>query len=193
MVVRLVTEGWNDAARRQVEKAGFRRVSRWVMTQRPVGSAAPVAEGNGGRRTPAGERLRRAPSAEAEPAFLAWSTGALVTAAHGLYPAVGWMWRQITLEDVAEAARRRALWESAAGWLIGELEEDLFRVGWLSTTPEDAYRLVRASIDLADEQGAERLRFLIPEVDWLVRAMRRGGLEVNPLVLYEKPVEAAPD
>lgn len=188
LVVRLVTEGWNEPAQRQVESAGFRPVSSWLMAERPVGEASPRVEGNGGRRAPVEERLRPATSAEAEPAFVAWSTGELVTASHGLFPAQGWMWRQLHLEDVAAAASGRTLWENPAGWLVGGMEEDLYRVGWLSTGPEDARRLVKAAIDLAAEHGAERLRFLIPRVDWLTRAVRRAGLETHPLLIYEKAV-----
>ncbi len=48
--------------------------------------------------------------------------------------------------------------------------------------------MIRVAIDMSAEQGAELLRFLVPAVDWLMRAMRRAGLEVNPLVVYEKAV-----
>ncbi len=186
LVMRLVTEDWNQPARRQAAKAGYRMVAEWAMAQRGVGSSVPAVPGNGGRRAPAEERLRPAPVHEAEPAFFAWSSGELITAGHGLYPAIGWMWRKMTLEDVTRAARSRALWDCAAGWLIGTIEEDLLRVPWIATGPEDAYRLLRSAIELAEEQGAERLRVLFPQTDWLLRAIRRTGMELQPLVMYEK-------
>ena len=188
LVMRLLTEEWNDPAQRQVEKAGYRLVARWAMAQKDIGSSVPAPPGNGGRRAPAEERLHPAPLPETEPAFLAWSTGDLITAAHGLFPAVGWMWRRLTIEDVNRAVRTRTLWECPAGWLIGSVEEDRFWVPWVVTGPEDAYRLLKAAVDLAEEQGAERLRMLIPQTDWLLQAARRAGLELHPSLLYEKAV-----
>jgi hypothetical protein len=186
--MRLLTEEWNEPAQRQVEKSGYRLVARWAMAQKDVGRSVPSPPGNGGRRAPAEERLRPAPLPETEPAFLAWSTGDLITAAHGLFPAVGWMWRMLTIEDVTRAVRARTLWECPAGWLIGSVEEDRFWVPWVVTGPEDAYRLLKAAVDLAEEQGAERLRLLIPQTDWLLHAAERAGLEIHPSLLYEKAV-----
>jgi len=188
LVIRLLTDDWNEPAQRQVEKSGYRLVARWAMVQKSVGSSVPTHPGNGGRRAPAEERLRPASRHEVEPAFLAWSSGDLITAGHGLFPAIGWMWRQMTLDDVANAARSRTLWECPAGWLIGNVHEDMFWVPWVVTGPEDAYRLLKAAIDLAEEQGAERLRLLIPQTDWLLRAVRRAGLELHPSLLYAKAV-----
>ncbi|MGZ8754058.1 MAG: N-acetyltransferase family protein [Acidimicrobiia bacterium] len=189
LVIRLLTEDWNEAAQRQVEKSAFRLVARWAMAQKSVGRSIPAIPGNGGRRAPAEERLRPASVHEAEPAYLAWSTGDLITAGHGLFPAIGWMWRQMTLEDVTRAARSRTLWDCPAGWLIGRIEDDMFWVPWVVAGPEDAYRLVRAAIDLAEEQGAERLRMLLPHTDWLLQAVHRAGLEVRPSLLYAKTLQ----
>jgi hypothetical protein len=121
-----------------------------------------------------------------ESPFLVWSTGDLITAAHGLFPAVGWMWRQMGLDDVLLAARHRSLWGCPAGWLIGTIDDDRFWIPWIVTGPEDAHRLLKAAVDLAEEQGTERLRILIPQTDWLLQAVRRTGMELNPLLLYEK-------
>ena len=189
LVMRLVTEDWNEPAQRQVEKSGYRLVARWAMGQRGVGRSVPAVPGNGGRRAPAEERLRPASVHEVEPAFLAWSTSDLITTGHGLYPAVGWSWRQMTLDDVAEAARTRSLWDCPAGWLIGTIEKDMLWMSWIVTGSEDAYRLLRAAIDLAGDQGAERLRMLFPQTDWLMQAVRRAGMEIHPLLVYEKEVK----
>jgi GNAT superfamily N-acetyltransferase len=189
LVLRLVTEDWNEPAQRSVEKSGFRMVAEWAMAQRGVGSAVPSIPGNGGRRAPAEERLRPAPVHEVEPAFFAWSTGDLIAAAHGLYPAVGWMWRQMTIDDVTYAARSRSLWDCPAGWMIGAIEEDMLWVSWIATGPEDAHRLLKAAVELAGEQGAERLRLLFPRTDWLLLAVHRAGMELHPLLLYEKPLK----
>ena len=186
LVMRLVTEDWNDAAQRQVEKAGYRVVAKWMMAQKDVGSSVPDVPGNGGRRAPAEERLRPAPIHEVEPAFFAWSTSDLITAGHGLYPAIRWMWRQMTLADVTTAGQSRSLWHCPAGWLIGTTEENVFRVPWLATGPEDSNRLLRAAVELAADQGAERLRLLLPQTDWLLQTIRRVGLQPNPLLMFEK-------
>jgi len=188
LVMRLVTEDWNQPAQRQVEKSGYRSVAKWTMAQKGVGSSVPTVPGNGGRRAPAEERLRPSSIHEVEPAFLAWSTGDLITAGHALFPAVGWMWRQMTLDDVAKTARSRSLWDCPAGWLIGTIEEDMFWVSWIVTGPEDTYRLFKAAIDLAGEQGAERLRLLFPQTDSLTLAAQRAGMELHPLLVYEKPL-----
>ncbi len=189
LVMRLLTEDWNEPAQHQVEKSGYRLVARWAMAQKDVGRSVPNTTGNGGRRAPAEERLRPAGVHEVEPAFLAWSTGDSIKAGHGLFPAVGWTWRQMTIDDVVNAARSRALWECPAGWLIGAIEEDQFRVSWMVTGPEDAHRLLRAAIELADEQGAERFRMLFPQTDWLLRAVHRAGLELHPSLMYEKALQ----
>jgi GNAT superfamily N-acetyltransferase len=192
LVMRLVTEDWNEPAQRQVDKAGYRSVARWAMGQRSIGSSVPNPGGNGGRRAPAAERLRPAPVHEGEAAFLAWATGDLTAAAHGLYPAIGWMWRQMTLDDVTEAARSRRLWDCPSGWVIGDLHDDLFWVPWISTGPDDVHRLLRAAIELGEEQGAERFRMLFPQTDWLEQATRRAGLEVSKLLMYEKALAQQP-
>ncbi len=189
LVIRLLTEDWNEPAQRQVEKSGYRLVARWAMAQKSVGRSVPAISGNGGKRAPAEERLRPASVHEVEPAYLAWSTGELITAGHGLFPAVSWMWRQMTIEDVAKAARSRTLWDCPAGWLIGKIEDDMFWVSWVVSGPEDAYRLLKAAIDLAEEQGAERLRVLLPQTDWLLRAVGRVGLELHPSLLYAKTLQ----
>ena len=186
VVMRLVTEDWNEPAQRQVEKSGYRLVAKWVMAQRDIGSSVPAIPGNGGRRAPAAERLQLAPVHEVESPFLIWSTGDLIIAAHGLFPAVGWMWRRMGLDDVLQAARHRSLWGCPSGWLIGTVDDDRFWVPWIATGPEDAHRLLKAAVDLAEEQGTERLRILIPQTGWLLQAARRTGMDLNPLLLYEK-------
>jgi hypothetical protein len=81
------------------------------------------------------------------------------------------------------------LWDCPAGWLIGTIEEDLFWIPWIATGPEDAHRLLKAALDLAVEQGAERVRMLFPQTDWLLQAVRRAGMDLSPLLLYEKALK----
>ena len=189
LVMRLLTEDWNEPAQRQVEKSGYRLVARWAMAQKSVGRSVPNAPGNGGRRAPAEERLRPASVHEVEPAFLAWSTGDMIKAGHGLFPAVGWTWRQMTIDDVADAARSRTLWECPAGWLIGDDRGGPVLDLLDCHGTEDIGRLLKAAIELADEHGAERLRMLFPQTDWLIQAVHRAGLEFHPSLMYEKTLQ----
>ncbi len=184
-VVRLIVEDWNEAARAQVLSMGLRPVSRWVLAERAVGDASPVPEGNGGRRTPAPERLRAVPSSEAAPSYMSWASGPLSQSGRGLF-ATGWSFRRLTVDDLAEAARRGALWEGPPGWVVAEPEEGSLRVSWLETSPENAYRMTRALVDAAVDVGADRVVAWMPEVDWLTRAFRRAGCDMHPMTIYAK-------
>jgi GNAT superfamily N-acetyltransferase len=191
-VVRLVTEDWNVAAQQQVAKSGFRLVSRWHMWQRPVGDAAPKTAGNGGQRVPPDERLMPAAESEVGPAFLAWSAGSMAAAAHA-FITERWTWRRFKPDDLVAAARRRAFWACPAGWLIADIEDDdpdTCWVSWMMAAEEDAYRLLRAAIDRASTDGAERIVTMLPETDWLDRAAQRAGFEADHhLLVYERPVQ----
>jgi GNAT superfamily N-acetyltransferase len=186
-VVRLAVEDWNRPARAQVAALGFRPVSEWMFATRGVGENSPVPEGNGGRRVMAPEGIRPAPSAEAEPALLAWASGPLERAARGLF-SVGWRWRRLTRADVVEAARRRALWEGRPGWAIADVDEEAFRVSWVVTAEDDAPAMVRALVDRAAAAGVERLVVMAPAIDWMRRAVQQRGCEVNRLTVYALPL-----
>lgn len=185
LVARLAIEDWNAPARAQVEKLGMRRVGDWLTAWRGAGSARPVVGGNGGRRRPPQDRLVAAPSAEAAPAFMAWSAGALGRAARGLF-AVGWTWRRLTLDDLATAARARALWMSPAGWALAAPSDGDLEIGWLETGLDEAADLLRAVLDLAGELSAERITLKLPAVDWVRLALERAGYATSGLVLYAK-------
>jgi GNAT superfamily N-acetyltransferase len=190
-VLRLVTEDWNTAAQGQVQRSGFHEVSRWKRWDRPVGDAAPNVSGNGGNRVSSDERLMLAGESEVGPAFLAWSAGPLAPASHGLI-SEHWTWRQMRPEDLASAARRKALWSCPAGWLIGDAEDEppnTFSVSWVATAPDDAHRLLRAAIDRASSDGAERITVMLPELDWIEKAAKRAALTPrHVLLVYERPV-----
>lgn len=182
-VVRLAVEDWNDPARGQVMKAGFRPAGDWFWARRGVGDSSPVPEGNGGVRVKGAEALKPAHSAEAEPALLSWSTGELARAAHGLF-ATGWTWRRLAVGDLVEAARGRSLWEGRAGWALGEMVDDMFAVHWLETTPQDVRPMVRALVERAADSGADTIRAMIPDVSWLLQAFRRAGFETNGITVF---------
>jgi len=187
-VVRLASEDWNTAAHAQVTKAGFRQMGHWHWAQRGVGDSSPVPEGNGGVRVKGAEAVKPAHSAEAEPALLSWSGGELARAAHGLFP-IGWTWQRLRLEHLSGAATRRALWEGRTGWAMAEIRMDnRFDVHWVETTPDEARQMVRALVERAADSGADSMRAMIPDVDWLVQAFRRGGFETGEITVFGRSV-----
>lgn len=189
-VIRLATEEENTAARAQVEKLGYRPVARFVLAVRMLEKKSSPETGtgsNGGRRLPGPERLDLAPSAEADPAYLVWSTGDHARAGHQLYAAEGWSFRRLRPADLVAAAKARQLWTSPAAWAVTEEEDDEMWVPLFITTIEDGDRAVRALIDLAQERGAGRLAVMVPRVDWLEEALERQRFEMShPNFIYEK-------
>ena len=173
VVSRLAVEDWNDAAIAQVERMGMRRTAEWTAaTRRAPGSARP--SGNGGRRRPARDRLDQAPSAEASPAFMAWSTSELGRAARGLV-AVSWTWRRLHPVDLERAARAQALWVSSAGWVMAAVDGACLESGWMSGGAEELPDLLEAVTDLSRELGAERIEVKLPTLPWVVAALNRTG------------------
>ena len=189
-VIRLATEEENTAARSQVEKLGYRPVAHFALATRTIDARTPAGTGttsNGGRRLTGPERLDLAPSAEADPAYLVWSTGDQARVAHQLYPAAGWSFRRLRPGDLVAAAKARRLWTSPSAWVITEESEEEMWVPLLITTLEDADRAAVALIDLAQERSAGKLRVMIPRVDWLEEALVRGRFQLDhPNIIYEK-------
>jgi hypothetical protein len=184
-VIRLSSEDSNSAAGALVPTVGFRPVGRWLIVEMEGLRASPVPGGNGGRRSPAADRLRPAPAPEADAAILSWSGGPLEAEAHGLFSR-HWCCRRLTLRDLAEGARQGALWQGRPGWLLGELDRDEFEVHWLSTYPEDARAMVAALLQVAAAAGADRLEAQLPAVDWLVAAFEQAGCDLHPLTVYAR-------
>jgi ribosomal protein S18 acetylase RimI-like enzyme len=184
-VIRLATEGSNTPARRQVAKLGYRSVAVFALAVRNFEQHGD--EANGGRRPPGPERFDLAPAAEAEPAFMVWSTRDLVNTAHGLYAAEGWAFRRLLANDVAQAARSRQLWTCPSGWAIAEEREGEVWVPLLVTTADDAERAVRALVDLTVEREATRLAAMVPRVPWLEEALAKQHVTPKyPNHIYEK-------
>jgi len=182
-VTRLAVEDWNEAARDLVAKAGFRPIGDWLWAQRGVGDSSPVPEGNGGMRVGGYEAIKPANSAEVEPALLSWSGGELARAAHGLF-AIGWTWQRLTEAHLVGAAKHRMLWGGRPGWAYAGSEGDRFNVNWIETNPEDSRAMVRALVERAADSGAETMRTMIPDVDWLVQAFRRAGFETGGITVF---------
>lgn len=182
-VGRLLIEDWNEASIRHVARIGMRKVASFSRCHRPVGDASPLPSGNGGKRLPAALRPRPARSPEAEPAFASWSVGDLGRAGRGLF-ASHWVFRRLSIADLEEAARNDCFWEIGGGWAMATRQGDAYEVGWLETRPDDAGEMMRALVDLAVSAGSERLVLWLPAVDWLIRAARSSGCEVEAMGIY---------
>jgi GNAT superfamily N-acetyltransferase len=186
-VVRLAVEEDNGPARAQVEAMGFRIVSQWLYGARAIGADSPVPEGNGGQRVAPAERIGTAHSAEAEPAYLSWSTGELGRAGRGLL-ASRWTWRRLAAEHIAEAAKRGDLYEGRPGWAIAEVADGTLEVEWFETAPDDARAMVLALVDLASEAGVAEIHVMVPAVEWLSAELERFGFELDPVGVYALPL-----
>jgi GNAT superfamily N-acetyltransferase len=185
VVVRLAIDETNVASQAQAGSMGFRKLCQWRRGERVIGEGSPVPEGNGGRRVPPPERLESAHSAEAEPAFLSWSTGELARAAHGLLP-IGWVWRRMTVDHLMLAARSRDLHEGRPGWAIAEVDSDdnMLLVHWMETAADDAGAMALALVDLAAEARVGEMRIWVPTVDWLETAFIRLGFEFHTVGVW---------
>lgn len=186
-VVRLMTERDNAAPQNQVKRLGYRNVGEWLAGMREVTNPEPDPSTNGGIRVSGDERLDIAPRAEAQPAWSMWSTSDLIRSAHRLAPVEGWMMRSLTFDDVTEGLGLD-LWQCASGWIIGGVEDDGdFVVRWLVTSEEDADRLMRAVVDLADEH-TDNLTVFAPAIPWLRNALTRAGLDLHPQLIWQKEI-----
>ena len=184
-VSRLAVEDWNLPARRQVERIGMRATGTWVVARRRLSTGGPSLATNGGRRPPPKDRLTAAVSAEAAPAYMAWSVGALGKAARQLL-AIGWTWRRLTIDDLIRAAQGAAFWMSPAGWVMAAVADGTLEIGWLESGPDEVGDLCSAMIDLAAELGVSRIDIKVPDVEWLTRTLESHGFDVNRVVLYAK-------
>jgi GNAT superfamily N-acetyltransferase len=186
-VARLVTEGWNTPAQRQVAAIGFTARGKWVMASRVITDTGPTMATNGGQRARAHRKLALAHSSEAVPAWVSWRSGPLAGPARGLCTH-GWKWMQLTVADLEAAAKEGALWSSQTGWVKAHRHEDRLTVGWLDCGPDDAKDMIKSLVDLAFETRADRLQVTVPEIDWLVAALQGSGSELHPMIVYERPL-----
>lgn len=182
-VARLQIETGNEPAHNQVLQLGYRPVASALNAERSAPTAEMTPATNGGRRHRAEERLDRAPRAEAEGAYIAWSTGELARVGHGLFPVDRWAWRRLTPADVGSART----WYCPSGWIMAEDEEADLTVRWVVCGPEEADRLLRATVDLAQEREAERVHVVVPDATWIRQALKDNGFELFESRIYEKP------
>lgn len=183
VVARLMTEDWNEPAIGQVTKLGYRRTASWTWAVRRIDAGEVDPRTNGGRRVPGDERLHPGGTAEAEPAWIAWSTGDLAVSGRQLYP-LGWHFRRMTMDDVTAAARRRALWQCPSGWVVADVDGAGWHVSWVVTNDLDADRLLRAVLDRAEATSMAWIRMLVPRTPWMDGALEQAGYEQHPAGIY---------
>lgn len=186
-VVRLLIEDENLASIRHVTKVGFSRGASAVRAVRGVGAGAPHPDGNGGRRNPS--RLRARPGKRQDLVLVrsAWSTSEAGRLLRGL---IGGDWRFHRLRDgdIVDAATTGDLWEVGSSWAITTHREEFFGVRMLVTDAEEAYDVVGALVDLADNLGVESMEMWLVDTDWMVQAARRCGFDVEGYGVWEHPL-----
>jgi ribosomal protein S18 acetylase RimI-like enzyme len=187
-VARLMVEDWNAPARSQVATLEYRPVGSWLWCDMDL-SREPMLRSPGGQSVPREERLTRARATESDMAWMAWSSSDLARAARELFP-IGWHYRRMRPGDLRQSAERRRLWSAPSGWILQDTDQGgAMVVSWLATSDLDADRLVRAIIDLADGARAGSVRVMIPNVEWLVRAVVSAGFEPHPATVYARTLE----
>lgn len=182
VVCRLQIETVNEAAHNQVLQLGYRPVISVLNAAR---STNPASDSNGAGHTPVPERLTKAPKAEADLAYIAWSTSEVGRRARGMFAAETWSWRRLREDDVAAGP----LLASPSGWAIAESLEGELTVRWITCGPEDVDRLLRAIIDLARDRKDDTIQVIVPDVEWMATALLRlGFITDHASRIYEKPV-----
>jgi GNAT superfamily N-acetyltransferase len=187
-VMRLLIDDDNLASIRHITKKGFRRPVSVVRATRGIGAGSPNPEGNGGRRPPSPLAPRPAKVRDLPLVRASWSTSEVGRSMRGLIGA-GWRFHRLRDADIEQAARSGNLWEIGNSWAITGAVEPTFEIHMLDTAPEEAYDVIRALIDTANNRGADALSAWLADTDWLVQAARRAGCDVTGHGVWEKPLD----
>lgn len=188
-VLRLLIEDDNLASIKHVTKTGLRRSVSAVRATRAVGAASPNPEGNGGRRTKSSLQARPGKTRDVSLVRASWSTSEVGRSMRELI-GVGWSFHRLRDEDIEAAARNGQLWEVGSSWAISGAMEPQFTIGMLDTTPDDAYDVIRALVDTANNRGAEGISLWLADTVWLVQAARRAGCDVSGFGIWETPIDS---
>lgn len=177
-IIRLLIDDTNNASKRHVTKTGFRLVATPVHASREIGGTTPNPDGNGGRRTSDVVPARRVKSADAAMLAAAWPSSECGRAMRTLV-ATGWQFARLTDEVAEEAARSGGLWEIGSSWAVTTLNDATFDVALLDSDPADALGAIRALIDLAKTEQAERFGMWIADIEWLTQAAALAGCDLQ--------------
>lgn len=176
-VIRLSVDADNMPARNQVKQLGYREVSTWLHA---------VFEVDAAHRTTERYRMRPAPGADAEAAWLFWASSDLARESRELIH-IGWQWRIARPSDVTGVAGH--LVQSAAGWAcVEQPEDDWVRTNWIASTSEDMLGLIDGLLDLTATRGATELDIKLPDLPWTAEAIIRSGATPTPIIVHAKPI-----
>ena len=175
-VMRLTTEADNTAARAQVEGLGYRVVTSWVYAELDVDVTHRAGEHH---------RLRRAPSSDAEAAWLFWAASDLAREGRELV-AIGWQWRTARPNDVTTLGD---LFQSPAGWVsLEQRDPEWLHTLWFASTPEGLLPLLDGLLDLAAQRSAKEIYVKLPDLGWTSEALKRFGGRPKEILVYAKPI-----
>ena len=186
-VIRLQIEDVNEPSIAHAMRYGFRRSASVVRAVRSVGAASPNPSGNGGVRHPSPLIARPGKRQDVALVRSSWETSPIARAMRQI-TSLGWQFRRLTDEDIEGAAMTGNLWEVGNSWVITGAIEPVCEVRQIDTTPEEAYDVCRALVDLANNRGAETLTMWVPDLDWMVRATRRIGCDIEGYGIWELPL-----
>lgn len=182
-VNRLMTERWNEVAMGQVAKAGYRQVATWFHAGRELED--DIDDGG-----PVPQTVQPATAHDVESSYMAWSRSDLANHAHSLLP-IGWHMRSIRIDDIAEEAGARRLWEAPAGWAVIQPRRDDppgVWIPWMVTIADDAYAFVRAIVTRMHSASVRSVEALLPAAPWLMAAFEHAGFDIHPNVVWELPI-----
>lgn len=175
-VIRLATEADNEAAISQVDRLGYREVSRWVHASLEVDPTYHAPEQH---------RLRKAPGSDAEAAWLFWAASDLAREGRELI-ANHWQWRIARPDDVTTGGE---LLQSPAGWVsLRQPEDDWIITRWFATTPEGLLALLDGLLDLAAQRSVTELDVKLPNLGWTAEAITRFGGTPKEILVFAKPI-----
>lgn len=176
-VIRLSVDTDNAAAREQVKRLGYREVSSWLHATFEIDAT---------HRTTDRYRMRPAPGADAEAAWLFWASSDLARESRELIH-LGWQWRTARPGDITGVAGQ--LVQSAAGWAcVEQPEDDWMRTNWIASTSEDMLGLIDGLLELAAARGANELDIKLPDLPWTAEAIIRSGADPSPIIVHAKPI-----
>ena len=186
-VVRLLIEDDNLASIQHITKVGFSRAASVVRANRTVGAASPTPEGNGGRRNPSTLQARPGKRQDLVLVRSAWSTSEVGRLLRGLI-AGNWRFHRLRDEDIEAAAVSGDLWEIGSSWAISHRADEHWSIRLLATDPDEAYEVIRALVDTANNRGAESMEIWLADTEWTVQAARRCGFDVSGFGVWEHPL-----